>query len=246
MWWGPGVSAAAMDAGIAVTIITVRRNAPAAFSIAIAWFTLMEALQWAGYLVINQCNNPVNEAITLLAMLHIVFQPFFINAFSLQLVPESMRRHARMPVYTFCAISSAIMLLQLYPFAWAGTCELGANLCGSTLCTVSGNWYLAWNIPYNGLLIHVDQMIGLKWGFPTYMVASFIVPLLYGAWRFTFFHAIFGPLLAARLTGNVNEVPAVWCLFSLGLVLIALNPVFRQNFEWRVSNSRLSTDTGAS
>ncbi len=39
--------------------------------------------------------------------------------------------------------------------------------------------------------------------------------------------------LAARLTGDVNEVPAVWCLFSLGLVLMALNPVFRQNFEWR-------------
>jgi hypothetical protein len=70
------------------------------------------------------------------------------------------------------------------------------------------------------------------------MVVSFFVPLLYGAWRFTLFHAIFGPLLAARLTDNVNEVPAVWCLFSLGLVLMALNPAFRQPFE-RPSSSRL-------
>jgi hypothetical protein len=45
-------------------------------------------------------------------------------------------------------------------------------------------------------------------------------------------------LLAARLTGNVNEVPAIWCLFSLGLVLMALNPVFRQSFEWRSADAR--------
>jgi hypothetical protein len=76
----------------------------------------------------------------------------------------------------------------------------------------------------------------------SYMFVSFLVPIFYGAWRFTVFHALFGPLLAARLTGNVNEVPAVWCLFSLGLVLIALSPVFRQNFEMRLSRKTPSMD----
>jgi hypothetical protein len=215
---------------------------PVAFQVAIAWFTLMEALQFGSYLVINQCDSPINQALTLLSILHIVFQPFFINAFSLELVPASVRERWRIPVYTLCGVSSAIMLLQLYPFAWAGNCEPNVNLCGSPLCTVSGNWHLAWNIPYNGLMIHVDQLIGLKWGFPSYMFVSFLVPIFYGAWRFTVFHALFGPLLAARLTGNVNEVPAVWCLFSLGLVLIALSPVFRQNFEMRLSRKTPSMD----
>lgn len=233
MCWGPGVSATIVGIGMAATVVTVRRKVPLAFSVAIGWFTFMEALQLAGYLVINQCDNPINQMVTLLSILHIVFQPFFINAFSLELVPETIRRRARIPVYTLCGVSSAIMLLQLYPFPWAGTCEPNVNLCGSPLCTVSGNWHLAWNVPYNGLMVGVDQMIGLKWGFPLYMFVSFLVPLMYGAWRFTLFHAIFGPLLAARLTGNVNEVPAIWCLFSLGLVLMALSPVFRQNFEWR-------------
>jgi hypothetical protein len=77
------------------------------------------------------------------------------------------------------------------------------------------------------------------------MIVSFLVPLLYGAWRFTLFHAIFGPLLAARLTANVNEVPAVWCLFSLGLVLMALNPHFRQNFEWVKASPRRPADADA-
>jgi hypothetical protein len=233
MCWGPGVSATIVGIGVVATAVTVKRGTPLAFSVAIAWFTLMEALQFAGYLVINQCDNPVNQMVTLLSILHIVFQPFFINAFSLELVPAAVRRKARVPVYTLCGVSSAIMLLQLYPFPWAGSCAPNVNMCGSPLCTVSGNWHLAWNVPYNGLMVGFDQMIGMKWGFPSYMFVSFLVPILYGAWRFTLFHAIFGPLLAARLTGNVNEVPAVWCLFSLGLVLMALNPVFRQNFEWR-------------
>jgi hypothetical protein len=236
MCWGPGVSATIVGIGCISTVIAVRRNLPTAFPVAIAWFTFMEALQFAGYLVINQCDNPFNQVITLLSILHIVFQPFFINAFSLELVPAWIRARARIPVFTLCGISSAIMLLQLYPFAWAGACEPTVNLCGSPLCTVSGNWHLAWNIPYNGLAVDVDRIIGLKWGFPSYMVVSFLVPLFYGAWRFTLFHAIFGPLLAARLTGNVNEVPAIWCLFSLGLVLMALNPIFRQSFEWRAAN----------
>jgi hypothetical protein len=242
MCWGPGVSATIVGIGVAATVVSVRRRVPLAFSVAIGWFTLMEALQFAGYLVINQCDNPVNQMVTLLSILHIVFQPFFINGFSLELVPEHVRRRARVPVYTLCGISSAIMLLQLYPFPWAGSCAPNVNMCGSPLCTVSGNWHLAWNVPYNGLMVGVDQMIGMKWGFPSYMFVSFLVPLLYGAWRFTVFHAIFGPFLAARLTGNVNEVPAVWCLFSLGLVLMALNPVFRQNFEWREARARPPAD----
>ena len=242
MCWGPGVSAAIVCGGVVATVIANRRSVPLAFQVAIAWFTLMEALQFASYLVINQCDNPINQALTLLSILHIVFQPFFINAFSLELVPASVRERWRVPVYALCGISSAIMLLQLYPFAWAGNCEPNVNLCGSPLCTVSGNWHLAWNIPYNGLMIHVDQLIGLQWGFPSYMFVSFLLPFLYGAWRFTVFHALFGPLLAARLTGNVNEVPAVWCLFSLGLVLMALSPAFRQNFEWRLSRKGASLD----
>lgn len=237
MCWGPGVSAAIVGVGVVATGVTVRRGEPTAFSVAIAWFTLMEALQFAGYMVINQCDNPINQTVTLLSIMHIVFQPFFINAFSLELVSPAIRHRARVPVYTACGISSAIMLLQLYPFAWAGHCEPMVNLCGTGLCTVSGNWHLAWNVPYNGLMVGVDRTIGMEWGFPSYMIVAFLVPVLYGAWRFTLFHAIFGPLLAARLTGNVNEVPAIWCLFSLGLVLMALFPVFRQPFEQHAATS---------
>ena len=245
MCWGPGVSATIVGVGVVATVVTTRRGDPIAFPVAIAWFTLMEALQLVGYLVINQCDNPINQAVTLLSILHIVFQPFFINAFTLELVSPAVRAKARIPVFTACGISSAIMLLQLYPFPWAGLCEPTVNLCGTGLCTVSGNWHLAWNVPYNGLMVGVDRMIGMGWGFPSYMIVSFLVPLLYGAWRFTVFHAIFGPFLAARLTGNVNEVAAIWCLLSLGLVLMALLPAFRQPFEQAGARPQPGGEPGA-
>jgi hypothetical protein len=79
-----------------------------------------------------------------------------------------------------------------------------------------------------GPLRAIDPSLGR---FPTYVVAAFLVPLVYGAWRFVLFHALAGPILAFQLTGNANEVPAIWCLFSIGIVLMGLSPWLRRRFR---------------
>ncbi len=38
------------------------------------------------------------------------------------------------------------------------------------------------------------------------------------------FYALVGPLLARLPTDNPNEMPAVWCQFSMGILLISLGP----------------------
>lgn len=86
-------------AGTAATAITIYRKEPAAISIALGYFTIMEALQAAGYLVINDCGGRANQTITLLSFLHIVFQPFVINAFAVELVPHPVRLHVRRSVF---------------------------------------------------------------------------------------------------------------------------------------------------
>jgi len=235
MCWSVTVSAAMVAAGAAATVVTVRRQDAPAIPLTLSYFTLMEGLQLAGYMVIDQCGSPANQSITLLSVLHIVFQPFIINAFAMELVPRHVRLRVRTAVFGACALSSAVMLMQLYPFDWAGTCLPGAILCSAELCTVSGDWHLAWNVPYNGLLAPFDRFTGLYLGFPTYMIATFVVPLIYGAWRLVLFHLAFGPILAGQLTGNPNEVPAIWCLFSIGIILIALSPAIRRKVEWRAA-----------
>ena len=224
MCWGLSASVAMVGAGVVATAVTAGQGRPAAIPITIGYFTLMEALQAAGYLVIDQCANPANQTIAILSIFHIIFQPFFINAFAMELVPETVRNAARVAVYVVCAASAVVMLLQLYPFDWAGTCRSGSTLCGPTLCTVSGDWHIGWEVPFNGLMSPIERVLGIEAAFPSYVIASFLVPLCYGAWRFAIFHALLGPILADLLTNDPREAPAIWCLLSVGIVVLSLSP----------------------
>jgi len=224
-----------VGAGSVAAAVTVRRGRPAAIPVTIAYFTLMEALQAAGYLVVDQCANAVNQTIAILSVIHIIFQPFFINAFAMELVPDAVRTRARVAVFAVCGASAAVMLLQLYPFDWAGACRPrpGSTLCDPMLCTVSGNWHIGWEVPFNGLMVPTEQILGIEAAFPTYAIAAFLVPLCYGAWRFAVFHALLGPVLAELLTNDPREMPAIWCLFSVGIVVLSLSPWLWRRFERR-------------
>lgn len=231
MCWSAGASVAMVGIGTVVTGIAIARGQPRTIWLTLGYFTAMEALQAAGYSVIGQCGTPSNRAITLASYLHIVFQPFFINAFAMELVPGPVRARLRRGVFLCCGASAAIMLAQLVPFDWAGTCRPGMPLCGSELCLKAGEWHIAWDIPYSGLLLPVEDALGVHSGFPTYMLTVFLLPLAYGAWRFVVFHAVAGPILANLLTSNPNEGPAIWCLFSIGILLMGLSPLIRRQFE---------------
>jgi hypothetical protein len=50
------------------------------------------------------------------------------------------------------------------------------------------------------------------------------------------FHLMLGPWLAALTTNNMTEWPAVWCLFSIGLLAIAFKTPIRRVLyvrQWR-------------
>ncbi|MCL4188946.1 MAG: hypothetical protein KJZ85_15185 [Rhodobacteraceae bacterium] len=228
MCWSLAATAAMVAGGGAATAVSLRRRDTPAIPLTLGYFTLMEALQLAGYTVVGQCESPANQSVTLLSVLHIVFQPLVINAFAMAITGQPRRAALRWGVHLFCAAAAASMLLQLYPFAWAGACAPGSNLCAERLCTVAGAWHIGWDVPYNGLFVPLEAALGTSWGFPGYILAVFVLPLAYGAWRFVLFHAALGPILAGMLTDRPNEVPAIWCLFSIGLVLAAASPRFRR------------------
>lgn len=228
MCWSVEASIAMVGIGAAATAVTRHRGDPPAIWLTLGYFTLMEGLQVAGYGVVDNCGDPANQAVTVASYLHIVFQPFFINAFAMELVPVQVKRRCRLWVYVACAVSALIMLAQLIPSDRLASCLPGSALCAERWCTVSGDWHIAWEVPYNGLMVWVDALLGFHPGFPSYLVTAFLVPLAYGAWRFVMVHAVTGPVLAYLLTTNPNEMPAVWCLFSIGILLIGLSRPVRQ------------------
>ncbi|MFK7938795.1 MAG: DUF5765 domain-containing protein [Roseovarius sp.] len=228
MCWSLDATAIMVAAGAAGTGVLWHRRQPAAIWLTLGYFTGMEALQLLGYLVVDQCGTAANTSVTLLSYLHIALQPVFINAFAMELVPAPVKLRVRRWVFALSAVSAGVMLAQILPVQALGQCHPGAPLCGSAFCTVSGDWHIAWDIPYNGLLVPFEQMFGLNPGFPTYMATVFLLPLLYGAWRFVLVHLAAGPVLAWSLTSNPNEMPAIWCLFSVAILCISLSPFVRR------------------
>ncbi|GKY88318.1 DUF5765 domain-containing protein [Sinisalibacter aestuarii] len=228
MCWSEGASAAMFGVGAVATMVTWRRGDARAIPVTLAYFTLMEGLQVAGYQVLDQCTLTANKAITIASYLHIAFQPLIINAFGMAITGNVTARTRRL-VYLLAAIASAILLLRLLPFGWASPCVDGQVLCGPAWCTQSGNWHLGWAVPYYDIWSPILGPWLAAWvQFPAYLAAIFVIPLIYGAWRWALFHAVLGPALSILLTDDPNEMPAVWCLFSIGLVLVSLSPMLRR------------------
>ena len=225
MCWNGQASAVLAAAGLSTTAYAAYRKDPAAIWVPLAYFSLMELLQAFTYSVIDECALPSNQIATLLGYLHITFQPFFINMVSMYFIPDQVRVRITPAVYAVCFISTIVMLFQLYPFAWAGHCDPSMPLCGERLCSVHGNWHIAWEVPTNGMGNPFSR--SPFHGFPTYVIAGFALPVLYGSWRMTLYHFILGPWLAHLTTNNITEWPAVWCLLSIGLLTIALKTPVR-------------------
>jgi hypothetical protein len=229
MCWSGEASTVLASIGIAGTVYAAIRKEPPVLWMSLGYFSLMEALQAFTYTVLNQCDSPANQVATLLGYLHIVFQPFFINAASMYFIDKDVARKIQIPIYTLCFISSIVMLIQLYPFDWAGACQQGRMMCGPHLCSVSGNWHLAWNVPVNGIgNWFIENHVHPLNGYISYAIVGFALPFLYGSWRFTLYHFLLGPTLAKLLTSNINEAPAVWCLLSIGLLLIVVKSPLRK------------------
>ncbi len=231
MCWSGEASLALATGGFVFAGVSAYKKESYMLWLPLVYFSSMELLQGLTYSVIDQCALPSNQIATLFGYLHISFQPFFINMLAMYFIPADVRQKIQGWVYSVCFVSAIVMLLHLYPFEWAGRCILGYFFCSDRLCSSSGNWHIAWEVPVNGLtnVIAAHPFWGHVFtGYPTYMIAVFFMPLVYGSWRLTIYHFLIGPSLSMALTTNMNEVAAIWCLLSIGiLALVIKTPVRR-------------------
>ncbi len=219
MCWSLEASAALAVAGGTATGWAIVKKLPKSLWIPLAYFTAMEALQAVQYIVVDLCGLPANQVLTILGYIHIAFQPFFINMVAMYFIPEHIKNKISKYVYAVCGLAAVSMLAQLYPAAWAGTCIPGSMLCGEMLCTVSGSWHIAWDIPLNGIYNFLDAFYIAM---PGYVLAGLVMPFIYGSWKLNLYQMTCGLFLAMLLTDNQNEAAAIWCLLSIGIVILIL------------------------
>lgn len=226
MCWSLEASATVAAIGLATTAYAAHKKSPPAIWVPLAYFSLMEILQAYTYTVIDDCGNVANQVATVLGYVHIAFQPFLINLISLYFIPPHIRKKWEIPAYLVCFITAIIMIVQLYPYQGAEKCVSQGviNLCGSPLCSFSGNWHIAWSVPFSPLYDFFSITIGGL----AYCIAAFGMPLLYGSWKMTLYHLCMGPLFASLTTPSLNERAAVWCLLSIGFLIIALKTPLRK------------------
>ena len=197
---------------------------------ALAYFSLMELLQAYTYTVIDECFDRRNKIATFLGYMHIAFQPFFYNAVAMYFIPQRMRHRIAPLVYVLCSAAAVVFMVRIYPFDWGNFCfdqsyellfadgiKFSMPFCGEQICSTSGDWHIAWAIPANGSGVMASA----------YAYAAFMLPLIYGSWKIVLYHILTGPLLSYLTTTNMNEWAAVWCLYSIGLLLLLIKTPIR-------------------
>jgi hypothetical protein len=214
MCWSGEASFALSAAGLGATAYFIKSKEEKVLWIPLLYFTAMELLQGFNYLWIGECGLPQNQLFTLLGYIHIMFQPFFCNAVTMYFIPRQVREKIAGYVYALCLLVPFVFILKLYPFGWAGVCPVGKEpLCGVSLCALKGQWHIAWEMPLNGMLSDwlpdTTGALSIHLGLPTVLGGIHSI-----AYSLTVF--------ASLLTSNINEIPAVWCLFSIGICCSAI------------------------
>ena len=217
MCWSGQASLAVATLGVSGALWARSRGTPSARWGTVLYFTAMELLQAATYIVIDRCGLPSNQWLTRLSYAHIAFQPFFINLLAMSFIPPERVRRIRGWVLALCAVGSAAMLSKLYVPSAAWACDPSIiPLCGTNTCSFHGDWHIAWRLYLNA----ADS------SFLCYFIPAFFLPLFYGSWRWTLYHLLVGPLPAFFMTSNKDEMPAIWCLTSIGFLLaLHIKPV---------------------
>lgn len=231
MCWSGEASAGLAATGFISTAYFYYKGESKVLCGALAYFSLMELLQAYTYTVIDECQNPSNQGATFLAYMHIAFQPFFVNAVAMHFIPKNIRERIKSTVYLLCFTAAVFLMMRIYPFEWVSLCYeksyhflfmpdiiFTMPFCGEQICSTSGNWHIAWEIPASGNYAMASS----------YMYATFLLPLFYGSWRIVIYHLICGPLLSYLTTSDMNEWAAVWCLYSIGLVFLVIKTPIRQ------------------
>ncbi|KAJ3424159.1 hypothetical protein M0812_29792 [Anaeramoeba flamelloides] len=185
------------------------------FYIPVGFFTSMEILQFFQYFWLDQCDNPINQALTIVGLLHICWQPVFTNiCSSYGLTPFKQKLFTKfvipLSIVGSIFLSSRIFFYDLFP------CDpINEPLCGERTCTFTGNVHIIWHIKMRapnyftpGGFTHAFLMFG-----PSLVVGNYASML--GL-------ILTGPFLGWFISRGHSEWATIWCFYSIIQNLISV------------------------
>lgn len=182
------------------------------------YFALMEGLQFVQYLVIDDCDNLVNNFMTQLGWYHICFQPLFSNLAFSALDPRNKdgKRKTWNFVLMYCLVTGVLMALRMiiplfynHATSFFIPCEPDMEgVCGPRTCSYTGIYHLRWTF----------RMLRASYVFPSlslHFLNMFIAPILMGQSFGSLVLFVTGPLIAVFFDVSDGERASIWCFFSI-------------------------------
>jgi len=209
-----------MSAAFAVLMWTyclAWRSGPMGARLCIGYFAAMETLQAFQYTVINQCDNPFNKVLTVLGFLHLAFQPFFTNLYLGAFMNKAQKRYHPL-ILALCLFCGVLLSNRLWK-TW-GDIPCADNIepmCGPVTCSFKGDVHVAWQMPMQ----HSDQDYFTP-GFQLHFFMFFLPTYALGMWPYTIFLLASGPFLGRVMTSHQDEIPSIWCFFSIAQLLFPM------------------------
>jgi hypothetical protein len=194
------------------------------------WFGFMEFLQFIQYLVLGECENPINIFWTAVGFVHIAFQPLFSNLAFSALDPRNVEKKRDHPwnfLRNWCFVSGVLFASRIIiPFfvepkdqalsALDLCTEDIEGICGPKTCATKGVFHLQWTFrtikpgyALPGLALHFMNM--------------FVAPIILGQKLGSVVLFCTGPGLSLLFPGAKDgEKAAIWCFFSIAESFITM------------------------
>jgi len=211
-------------AAVLWTLCYMWKKGPMGCRVCMASFAAMETLQALQYIWIEQCDHPMNKVLTLLGFVHLAFQPFFTNLYLGAFMNKAQKRYLPL-ILTMCVFAGVMMCNRMWMTTGDHMCTKGIeSMCGMKTCTFNGHTHLAWQMP----LQHCDQDYFTP-GFTLHFFTFFLPSFALGMWKYTLFFLFSGPFTGRALTDHQDEIPSIWCFFSIAQLLLPLAMKYYQD-----------------
>lgn len=245
MCFSQGMSAALAVFGFALAAYEHYALKCPRYTIGILYYACMELLQTIQYSFLAEpendyamCHDKTNQALTILAGLHICFQPLFTNMlFSSFFRTKNIRdRHESDMIQRLCWFTAVWFICSFFMANFSPDYQPSTEACPNyeyvkegydgflkattpnvpgLPCTFrpekSTSGHLAWVLP---LYQNTYFMPGSSIHFFVFF-APYIMSHRFCLQRMGWMMMVAGPLLAAKITDSVHEQPAIWCFISI-------------------------------